>query len=188
MKKPKHILNVTLTLTITLTLILSMLIPAVFLPEPALANTSQTISRLTGNDRYDLAAEIARSNSTRADTVLLTFGGNHQEIVTAAPLADKHEAPVLLTRRNTLPEITKRTLTKLQVKNVIIADGTTVISPSVEAELKAMGLNVTRESAIVSRSNVAAGEKIDFGGYEWRVLDVRDGRALLLSEDVIESR
>jgi hypothetical protein len=33
-----------------------------------------------------------------------------------------------------------------------------------------------------------AGKIVEFGGYEWRVLEVKDGKALLLSEYVLESR
>jgi hypothetical protein len=32
------------------------------------------------------------------------------------------------------------------------------------------------------------GNIVEFGGYEWRVLEVRDGKALLLSEHVLENR
>jgi hypothetical protein len=35
---------------------------------------------------------------------------------------------------------------------------------------------------------VAVGEIIQFGGYDWRVLDVRDGKALIITDKVIESR
>jgi hypothetical protein len=34
----------------------------------------------------------------------------------------------------------------------------------------------------------AAGDIVEFGIYDWRVLEVRDGKALLLSEDLIEER
>ena len=32
-----------------------------------------------------------------------------------------------------------------------------------------------------------AGEIIQFGGYDWRVLEVRDGKALVISEDIVEA-
>ena len=32
------------------------------------------------------------------------------------------------------------------------------------------------------------GDIIQFGGHDWRVLDVRDGKALLLSDKIIEKR
>jgi hypothetical protein len=36
--------------------------------------------------------------------------------------------------------------------------------------------------------SIAAGSTIDFGGITWSVLEIRDGRALLLSESVLEQR
>jgi hypothetical protein len=40
----------------------------------------------------------------------------------------------------------------------------------------------------VQASAVTAGQVIQFGGYDWRVLEVKDGRALLLSDKVLEER
>jgi hypothetical protein len=40
----------------------------------------------------------------------------------------------------------------------------------------------------VQMAAVTAGQVIQFGGYDWRVLDVQDGRALLLSDKVLELR
>jgi len=39
-----------------------------------------------------------------------------------------------------------------------------------------------------STSSVKAGGTIKFGKYNWRVLDVRDGKALLITENIIERR
>ena len=37
-------------------------------------------------------------------------------------------------------------------------------------------------------TNLSAGDIITFGAYEWRVLDIEDGRALVVSRNIIESR
>ncbi|MDR0222273.1 MAG: DUF6273 domain-containing protein [Oscillospiraceae bacterium] len=37
-------------------------------------------------------------------------------------------------------------------------------------------------------STVTVGEIIQFGGYDWRVLDVKDGKALILTDKVMEDR
>jgi len=37
-------------------------------------------------------------------------------------------------------------------------------------------------------NNAAVGDIIEFGGYEWRVLEVRDGNALIITENIIERR
>jgi len=46
-------------------------------------------------------------------------------------------------------------------------------------------LNVTSENAALLYK---VGETVRFGQWDWRVLDVQDGKALLLCEDVIEER
>lgn len=102
------------------------------------------LTRLAGFDRYDTAAAIVKDGWTQSDYVVIAYGENYPDALAASPLAYKYEAPILLTRSNDLPEITKQTLTDLQVKNVIIVGGSGVISATVETELKNMGLNVTR--------------------------------------------
>ena len=41
---------------------------------------------------------------------------------------------------------------------------------------------------INGEKSVKLGDIVDFGGYAWRVLDIQDGQALLLSELVLENR
>jgi hypothetical protein len=54
-----------------------------------------------------------------------------------------------------------------------------------EDELEALpGAEATAPPTV----NYEEGNIVEFGGYEWRVLAVRDGKALLLSEYVLESR
>ena len=37
-------------------------------------------------------------------------------------------------------------------------------------------------------ASVQVGDTIEFGWYDWRVLEIRDGRALILSEEILERR
>jgi len=45
---------------------------------------------------------------------------------------------------------------------------------------------VTEETEIIHSYSV--GDIITFGDYDWRVLDVKDGKALIITEDIIEKR
>jgi hypothetical protein len=45
----------------------------------------------------------------------------------------------------------------------------------------------TREVTMAANRNFDVGKLAEFGGYEWRVLEVRDGKALLLSREVIRT-
>ncbi|MCL1823076.1 MAG: DUF6273 domain-containing protein [Oscillospiraceae bacterium] len=37
-------------------------------------------------------------------------------------------------------------------------------------------------------SSVVVGDIIEFGGYNWRVLDIQDGKVLIISEDILENQ
>ncbi|WP_088188340.1 cell wall-binding repeat-containing protein [Desulfosporosinus sp. FKA] len=128
-----------------LCLILSLitLISFVF-PAATLANSSPTITRLAGVDRYETASQIAMSGWSQSNYAVLAFGGDYPDALSAAPLAKKFDAPILLTDTGSLPTTTKQTLLDLHVKNVEIIGGTAVISQAVESELQTMGLQTTR--------------------------------------------
>ncbi|MDQ7093191.1 cell wall-binding repeat-containing protein [Desulfosporosinus sp. PR] len=128
-----------LCLILSLITLISLAIPTV-----TLANSSPTITRLAGIDRYETASQIARSGWSQSDYAILAFGGDYPDALSAAPLAKKFNAPILLTDTGSLPSTTKQTLLDLQVKKVVIIGGTAVISQAVESELQTMGLETTR--------------------------------------------
>lgn len=122
-----------------------LLILALWLALPAAsANALPLETRLAGQDRYETASVIAKQGRIQADNAILAFGENFPDALAAAPLAQKYQAPILLTTTGQLPEITKRTLTDLKVRQVFIVGGLGVVSASVEAELLSMGMQVTR--------------------------------------------
>lgn len=100
--------------------------------------------RLSGADRYATAAAIAQDGWTQSDYAVLAYGENYPDALSAAPLAKKYDAPILLTGSNSLPDATKQTLIILQVKNAFIIGGTGIITSAVEDELKAMNITPTR--------------------------------------------
>ncbi|MDQ7093215.1 cell wall-binding repeat-containing protein, partial [Desulfosporosinus sp. PR] len=114
------------------------------IPTVTLADSSPTITRLAGIDRYETASQIARSGWSQSDYAILAFGGDYPDALSAAPLAKKFNAPILLTDTGSLPSTTKQALLDLQVKKVVIIGGTAVISQAVQSELQTMGLGTTR--------------------------------------------
>ncbi|MDQ7095755.1 cell wall-binding repeat-containing protein [Desulfosporosinus sp. PR] len=109
----------------------------------AYADTSST-TRLSGFDRYETASQIAKAGWPQSDYAILAYGEDYPDALTAAPLAQKYNAPILLTTSSSLPNSTKQTLVDLQVKNVIIIGGTGVIHSSIDSELQAMGITTSR--------------------------------------------
>lgn len=140
----KKLLNSISMITLSLTLLFSTF----FIPIQTLASTTTsstpTINRLAGFDRYETASKIAKNGWLQSDYVILAYGENYPDALSASPLAKKYDAPILLTTSNNLPPTTKQTLIDLQTKNVIIIGGTGVISSSIDTELQSMNINVTR--------------------------------------------
>ncbi|MBT2694448.1 cell wall-binding repeat-containing protein [Bacillus sp. ISL-55] len=104
----------------------------------------QLASRISGANRFETAVAISQEGWTTADTVVLAKGYDFPDALAGTPLAHQLNAPMLLTRDNLLPDVTKDEITRLKAKNVILLGSTGAINAEVEQKLKSMGLNVER--------------------------------------------
>ncbi|EHQ91191.1 cell wall-binding repeat-containing protein [Desulfosporosinus youngiae] len=100
--------------------------------------------RLAGEDMYGTSAEVAKSGWITSYYAVIVSGENFADALCSAPLAQKYNAPLLLTTKNILHEQTKTQLVRLKVKKVIIIGGTGIISSGVEQSIKDLGIGVTR--------------------------------------------
>lgn len=108
------------------------------------AETPQ-IKRLWGNNRYETCVKIVQEGwKSKSDYAVIVNGENYPDALSAAPLAKKYNAPILLTEDCRLDENTYKELKRLGVKNVFIVGGQAVISPSVEERIKKMGISTQR--------------------------------------------
>lgn len=126
-------------------LILAMLI--VFLLASmgtAYASQSLTVNRFAGYDRYGTAFQIAKTGWQQSDYAVLAYGENYPDALAAVPLAEKLQAPILLTNKDSLNPKTSTALKDLKVMTVYIVGGTAVISSDVEDQLKKDGYTVKR--------------------------------------------
>ena len=108
------------------------------------ANASPLVHRIAGYTQYDTSSAIAKEGWVQCDYAILAYGENFPDALAAAPLTQKYNAPILLTESQSLTLITKQTLQDIKVKNVFIVGGDAVVSPTVENQLKDMGINVIR--------------------------------------------
>lgn len=104
--------------------------------------------RLAGEDRYATAAELAKSGWNTSYYAIIVSGENFADALCSAPLANKHNAPILLTSKDVLNDYTRTELSRLKVKNVIIIGGTGIISANVEQSVKNMDIEVSRIAGI----------------------------------------
>ena len=118
---------------------------ALLLTQAHNALASATSSRLMGNDRYLTAIDVSRQGwSEGADTVILTNGEDFPDALSAAPLAKKYSAPILLTGAQRLQTDTASELKRLKAKKVVLVGGEGVISTDVVKQLNLMGIATTR--------------------------------------------
>jgi len=99
-----------------------------------------TITRLDGKDRFEVAVNVSKEGWTTSNTVVLSFYNAYADALSAAPLAYKNNAPILLTHQDNLTEVTKKEIKRLKAKKVIVVGGTGSVSNKVVNQLKANGV------------------------------------------------
>ncbi|PAE43446.1 cell wall-binding repeat-containing protein [Bacillus sp. 7884-1] len=110
-----------------------------------LAYNEGTITRLSGEDRYETSVKLAYRWALSTYEVILATGENFPDALAAGPLAKKMNAPILLTRKTQIPQSVKNFILDSKPKKVTIIGGTEVISQDVENYVKnVMGLQVER--------------------------------------------
>lgn len=90
--------------------------------------------KIVGKDRYDTAAKVATNIGKYNKAILVNAENSMSDGLSAASLSGKEKAPILLVKRDSIPQ---STLEKLKnVDKVYIIGGNNAISENVEAELK----------------------------------------------------
>lgn len=105
---------------------------------------SISTKRLSGDNIYGASSAAALSKWKQSDYAILVYGKGLPDAVSAAPLAKKYNAPLLLTEPDFIPTEILDTIKQLSVKNVIIVGGIGDVSSTVEEQLSSLGIAVTR--------------------------------------------
>ncbi len=97
--------------------------------------------RIYGNDRIQTSIKISQDGwANGAETAIIAQGYGYADALCAAPLAKKHNAPIILSEKNGLNAEIINELKRLKVKKVFIIGGTGVLSESVESQLSNTGI------------------------------------------------
>ena len=123
-----------------------------------LAAKGYEIFRFDGVDRYDTARKIAikireKGNTNAAE---LASGEDFPDALCMTPLAVKDCAPILLTKKDSIPKYTKQALAEWDIENIKIGGLDEAVSPEVEKQLKA-GFEIEKNNK--KDSNVYDGAK-----------------------------
>jgi len=146
MKRNKHKgLAALLSLALICALALFPAAPAFAAAAQAHIASANTVERLAGQDRYETAARIAQAGwPGTADYAVLAAGmdDNLVDALTAAPLAEAKNAPILLTQGDSLNAFARSELQRLKVKTVYVTSGPGVIKQPVIDQVTALGISV----------------------------------------------
>lgn len=118
-----------------------------YLENPTIQLTlapSYNPDRIYGDNRYSNAARISQSAYSRADHVFIANGDKFADALTGTPLAALHNAPLLLSYEDRLPEATLNEINRLAAGRITLLGGRASISQSVENYLRGLGLTVNR--------------------------------------------
>ncbi|MCM8709424.1 cell wall-binding repeat-containing protein [Clostridium sp. SYSU_GA19001] len=100
--------------------------------------------RLGGADRYETSVKISQNSWQQSDYIVLASGENFPDGLSAAPLAKKYNAPLILTPGNSMTANIISELKRLGVKNAFLVGGTGVLTHNIENQLKNLNIAVTR--------------------------------------------
>lgn len=112
--------------------------PTAFSAEPN--SSGWTVeTQMYGKDRYETATKVSQASFPKAvgGVVVLATGNDFPDALSAAPLAVKLDAPLLLTPSKRLAESTRAELARLKPSQVIIIGGTGAVSAEVERSVRA---------------------------------------------------
>jgi putative cell wall-binding protein len=105
------------------------------------------VSRLGGNDRYDVAVGISQRNFPgTASVVYVATGSNYPDALSAAPAAALQNAPLLLVPSDSLPATVKAEIQRLAPTQIVVAGGPASVSEGVYNQLAALTTSIRRET------------------------------------------
>lgn len=105
-------------------------------PTPSPSINKFTLDRVSGKDRIETAVNISKKYYKSAKTVIVVRDDLYPDSLTATVLAKQLNAPILLTKTNSLDLRVKEEIKRLGAKEVIIVGGEGTISKSLEKSLR----------------------------------------------------
>jgi putative cell wall-binding protein len=155
-----------------------------------------SVIRLSGRDRYAVAASVARQVGAAGRSAVVVSGSSVADAAAVAGPAAASGRPVLLVARTGVPAATSSALKALRVHRVLVVGSTTAVPAKVAAMLRASG--VTEQSRVGSAdpSGTAAAVATAFrrpvgvqrvvvapsGSALWSVVAAAQGRLTLVTD------
>lgn len=96
--------------------------------------------RIAGQDSVETALKISQKGWNSAQTVILCEYNDYPDSIAATPFAVNLDAPILLSKGNSLDSRVVKELQRLSPQKVILLGGTACLQPAIEKELDQLSL------------------------------------------------
>ena len=106
--------------------------------EKELKGMQISVVRLSGTDRYETSANIAKYAYKDFDEAIVASGENPVDALAASTLTGKKEAPILLTNRNKIPKSIKKIIEDMDIGKITIVGGESSITDNVMDDMEDM--------------------------------------------------
>lgn len=100
--------------------------------------------RLEGSDRYDTAVKISKDGWQESNYIVIASGTDFPDALSAAPLAKKYNAPILLVSGQTLNDNIIDEILRLGAGYAFIIGGKGAVSESIERDLNNLNIYTNR--------------------------------------------
>ena len=120
---------------------------AVVLCTPFITQASPLVyptERISGQDRVDTALKISQKGWDTAQAVILCEYSDFPDSIASTPFAVSINAPILLTKGDSIDPRVLKELQRLKPQKVILLGGTACLQPSIEKELNQLSLTWER--------------------------------------------
>ena len=104
--------------------------------------------RIAGQDRVETALKISQKGWDSAQTVILCEYSDYPDSIAATPFAVSLNAPILLTKGDSIDPRVVQELQRLKPENIILLGGIACLQPSIEKELDKLSLQWERIGGI----------------------------------------
>lgn len=137
----------------------------------SLTGEASTVSRIGGDDRYETAVLLSRDAFPNpVPVVYVATGEDYADAVSGGPASGLDGAPILLVRRNSIPQATIAELRRLAPRRIVVLGLTDAVSAAVETALAPYAPQVERiggatrydTSAALSASKYDPGVEVVF--------------------------
>jgi putative cell wall-binding protein len=99
------------------------------------------VDRIAGMDRFETAARVSQGFAPGREVYIAT-GENFPDSLSAGPAIGRFQVSILLVTKDTIPDVTRTELQRLQPQRITVVGGPSVISDGVVSDLQNYGPTV----------------------------------------------